>query len=395
MPLLGIARILSGAFRRARAAEKRGELREAARCYLEAGEPARAAAALVGEALRSTTFESKLGALLEARRVAPDPALQRDLDVQLGRLVLRDCVARGTLSAEERRRLADAAERLEGTGELRDAADAWELLGRTQDLLRCLEAAGDIDRLEPLLDAEAERSRARLKVRSLLSDHRLHFASGERTKALTALRDAVVAAPDDPSIRDMLRELEGRRLTGRVVRLRIADRDLIVVGKLPLVLGRGDADVAVRGASVSRRHAEVGVAAEQLVIRDLGSRNGTLVSGVAVRGEAKLGGRVTLGLGDDSSVECEAAQGPDGRHLLRVEVVRGLDRGTRIVAGTGRVPLPEGGAEIVFESGPTLIAVEPTRLVLRADDRELEVSRVELIRGDSIDAGASRVEVIG
>ncbi|MCC7536577.1 MAG: FHA domain-containing protein [Deltaproteobacteria bacterium] len=392
---MGIGRILSGAFRRARAAEKRGELREAARGYLEAGEPALAAAALVGEAERSPSFEAKLTALLEARRVAPEDGLRRELDVRLGRLVLRDSTLRGALSAEERRRLAEAAERLEAAGEMRDAADAWQLLGRTQELLRCLEAAGDIERLEPLLDAEAEKSRAALKVRSLLADHRVHRASGERTKALALLREAARVAPDDASIRDMVREMEGRVLVGQVVRLRVADRDVVVVGKLPLVLGRGDADVAVRGASVSRRHAEIGVDGDQLLVRDLASRNGTLIGGVPVRGEVRLGGRVLVGLGDDSAVECQAGRASDGRPFVHVEVARGLDRGMRVLACAGRVPLPDTQAELAFENGPALVAVRPALLSLRVEDEELGVARVELLRGDVVRVGDKRVEVLG
>lgn len=393
---MGIGRIFSGAYRRARTAEKRGDLREAARCYLEAGEPALAVSALVAESERGTLLEDRLASLLEARRVAPDPDGQKDLDRRIGQLVLRDSVARGVLSAEERRRLTEAAERLEAAGELRDAASAWELLGRTQDLLRCLESAGDIERLEPLLEAEAERTRVALRVRSLVADHRVHVASGERSKALAALRQASLQSPEDPSIRDMVRELEGRMIGGRTLRLRVADHELVVVGKLPLVLGRGDADLVVRGASVSRRHTSVGLEADELVLRDLDSRNGTLISGVPIRGEVRMRGPVQVGLGDDSAVECarvEDAHG--GGTLLRVEVVRGLDRGMCALAAAGSVPLVEVDAQLRFEAVPTLVAVGATRLRLRADEQVLDVARVELLRGDVVEVGDVRIEVIG
>jgi hypothetical protein len=48
------------------------------------------------------------------------------------------------------------------------------------------------------------------------------------------------------------------------------------------VLGRSDADVVVRGTSVSRRHAEIVKEEGRFVVRDLGSRNGTYVAGIKV-----------------------------------------------------------------------------------------------------------------
>jgi hypothetical protein len=63
-----------------------------------------------------------------------------------------------------------------------------------------------------------------------------------------------------------------------------------------VVLGRGDADVHVEDAEVSRHHARLEMRGGRAVIRDLGSTNGTFVNDVKVaeaeiedRGEFRIG----------------------------------------------------------------------------------------------------------
>lgn len=57
----------------------------------------------------------------------------------------------------------------------------------------------------------------------------------------------------------------------------------------PTVLGRGqDADVVLADSSVSRRHAELDAGAAKVVIRDLGSSNGTFVNGARLTGSTEL-----------------------------------------------------------------------------------------------------------
>ena len=64
------------------------------------------------------------------------------------------------------------------------------------------------------------------------------------------------------------------------------------------VMGRSlDSDVVVNDSNVSRRHAEFVCAAGEVVVRDLGSTNGTEVNGVAVTGEQILRHGDVIGLG--------------------------------------------------------------------------------------------------
>ena len=71
-----------------------------------------------------------------------------------------------------------------------------------------------------------------------------------------------------------------------------------IINKLPAALGRNpDADVRLDDSWVSRVHCEISEISGNLLVRDLDSRNGTLVNGQYVK-EAHLlpGDRLTVGL---------------------------------------------------------------------------------------------------
>jgi pSer/pThr/pTyr-binding forkhead associated (FHA) protein len=101
----------------------------------------------------------------------------------------------------------------------------------------------------------------------------------------------------------------------------ISDTDEILdsefpLDKLPLVIGRSpEAAIRVRDRWVSRRNCEIVSIDGSLVIRDLGSKNGTLVNGQHVR-EASLtpGDRLTVGMttfivsGDGDDLESNAGE---------------------------------------------------------------------------------------
>ena len=77
-----------------------------------------------------------------------------------------------------------------------------------------------------------------------------------------------------------------------------APRVRIVVNKLPAVLGRNpDADVRLDDFWASRVHCEISEIGGTLLVRDLDSRNGTLVNGQYIK-EAHLfpDDRLTVGL---------------------------------------------------------------------------------------------------
>lgn len=96
-----------------------------------------------------------------------------------------------------------------------------------------------------------------------------------------------------------------------------------VVSRLPAVLGRAaDADVRVDDHWASRHHCQIDQRDGQLIVCDLGSRNGTLLNGAYVR-QAQLadGDRLSVGLTTLHVCLAQAAgENPPDEHLPQVAV---------------------------------------------------------------------------
>ncbi len=259
-------------------------------------------------------------------------------------------------------------------------------MSRAEDVARCLELGGEVERLERVLTEQNATEERESKIRRLLSEHDLALSLGQRAAARKALREASALAKGDAAIAASLRRLEERFVVGTSVRLAVGDKRIRAVGRVPLVIGRSEADLVVRGASVSRRHAEIARADGRYVVRDLGSRNGTLVSGVALRRELAIEGPVEIGLGDDVLLLVKpSATG------ISLEVTRGLDRGEAVVIGAGVVALEEPAAVVRFEPERTTLEAPGTRIEL--GDR-LVGGEVDLLHGDVLVVDGLRVEVL-
>src|SRR5690606_16102761 len=100
--------------------------------------------------------------------------------------------------------------RLERLDRASDAAEAFGMLGRREDQARCLEAAGDIEQLEALLDETAARESQSESLARLLADYEAALRFGARLEARTALREALRLAPEERSVAELLRRLEAR-----------------------------------------------------------------------------------------------------------------------------------------------------------------------------------------
>lgn len=375
--------------RQALDAEVQGDLRRAAYLWVDMGDPQKAADLMTRLGEQAKPVEEKVQAWLDALRFLPPEQedARRALEARIGTAVLRSARERGVAGADAKRRLADAAERLERAERWIDAADCFELLGRTEDLARCLEQAGEIERLEKVLEASHAKEHRASRLRRLIGEQEMAVRVGARDVARRALRDAVLLAPEDPSIAELLRRLEEKWPRGRRLRLDVAGARVGLVGTLPAALGRSDADVLVRGGSVSRRHCEVDRRGDAVVVRDLGSRNGTLVAGVPIAGEIVLTGPTEIGLGDDVAVRVSpGAQG------IAIDVVRGLDRGERVVVGETELRVAGLAASFVFVDDRAVLQPDPgIEVVLGAQS---VAAGIDLLYGDAITVGGVRVEVI-
>ncbi|MBJ71694.1 MAG: hypothetical protein CMN31_10195 [Sandaracinus sp.] len=379
-------RLFSSAYRRARRAEGRGEYREAAALYAEADAPEEAANALLFAAARAEELDARLDAYRDALRWLPeDHPRVEEVEAQIGLAILDEAQRRGAHGADEKRRLEDAAARLERVGKPSEAATAYEILGRHEDMARCLQAAGDVERLEALLEETTEEARRERRLRRLIGDYEMAMAVGARIEARTALRDAIELAPEDRSVADLLRRLEGRFPPSRRLELRVDGRAVSFVGEDAVEVGR-DADLVVRGASVSRRHTRLGREGDDLIVTDLDSRNGTLLRGVPVAGEVRVQGGTEIGLGDDVTLKVE----PAGEGL-RVTVVDGLDRDLVALVGRGELRLEGLAAALSFPGGHATIT--PDRGAAAELGRQKVAAPVVLLEGDQLTIDGVRVEV--
>ena len=82
--------------------------------------------------------------------------------------------------------------------------------------------------------------------------------------------------------------------------LRVARKDgpdeVVLVSHVPFVLGRAGSDLNINDVAVSRRHCEIVRAADEWMVRDLKSSNGTFVNGEKVAERVlKEGDRLKLG----------------------------------------------------------------------------------------------------
>ena len=380
-------RLFSSSSRKARRAEAEGRYREAAAAYAEAGRGEEAARALLFEAARASGPEVRRQALLDALRwLKEDDPKRQDVEGQLGDVELLRAQSDGVHTAEERRRLEQAAKQLELAGQGGRAATAWELLGRTDEAVRCLEQAGEVERLEALLDSQGEQDGEVRALREALRDHDAALGSGARLEALTALKRGLSELPEAPELLRARASLEAKMFHRPALTLRFLSRRVRLAGELPVELGR-EGVFPVRGPGISRRHASLDRAQDKLLVSDLDSRNGTWVDGLLLESRVELGGGARVGLGEDVHLRVSL----EGQGWLAVEVLDGIDRGLRGFAGKGELSLPDLPARFAFPGGyPTLTPAPGSGSKL--GDREV-VTPIELLVGDVLELGGVRVEV--
>jgi hypothetical protein len=135
-------------------------------------------------------------------------------------------------------------------------------------------APADLERVSPFHEA---------LVRELADAAREHA----RTEGYRFVGPVEVELHEDPTltpgiflVTSELREAPGGMSVGALV---LDDGQRISVGEEPLSIGRlAECDVVLADDSVSRRHAEVRRQGNEIVVRDLGSTNGTKVNGERV-----------------------------------------------------------------------------------------------------------------
>lgn len=411
-----LLRWFSPAYRYALKSEAEGRYVEAARAYALCGQHLKVAEMHILEAecrgapasaLRELHVAAHFAetATDEGEASAEADSERRALFLRLGQSYLR-ILKKGAITPAERDLCAEAAQLLLRGGDALAAAQAYELAGDLTGAARVYEGAGEIEKLEQLHEILATQRQSQDEEHGLWRAVELHLDLGERAEALAALERLGRSGTDRARAHEQRAALLARRLPPFLVTLRLStpgeSYDLMVVGRLPLLLGRGDGaggesdGTATRSLSLSdpglsRRHAQIetldGPAGPRFALRDLGSKNGSTLGGLPIAGVVALPPESEIGLGQHVRLQLRERHEP---HRLEFEVSRGLARGLRGVICSEPLalerpapsdPRATSGLELRFASDgqPMLSGSGELRL-----NGKRVAPQVQLLRGDRL-----------
>jgi len=363
---LGFARIAQ----QARAAELRGELGQAAALFAQAGRLDEASRVMLLRGDGEMDPAARLRHYVQALATAP-PGSDAHTHARRKHALFILAVAAGeTVTPALRQDLLQAGRDLEAIGEPDKAAEAYARAGDVEGEARALARSGDVDKLDALLLGQQGRDRETLARREAHEEIVALVASGRRREAV-----AMALTSGDDAVRERGRGVEARRVAGDLVTVSLGGREMRIVLGTEVIVGRVAA-IAVASAALSRQHLTIARRGDDVVVRDLGSRNGTLLRGLALVGEAVVGDAIEVRLGKEVPL-----------------VVR---PSTEL---PGAVALEIAGARYVAPLGPARLGVGAWRLE-RGEDGWLELAtdddppafagtlrlapRVTLLRGDAM-----------
>jgi hypothetical protein len=347
----------------ARAAELRGDLAHAAALFSQAGRHDEAARVMVLRGDGEADAPARLRHYVQAAQMAPEGTGVHTHAQRKRWAAVVAMAADAPMTAALRADLARAASELDALGDHADAAKAFARAGDVEGQARALARAGDIDALDALLTAELERDREAIARRRAHDDIALLVASGRRREAV-----ALGRASADDVLREKAHAIESRRLSQSIVQVILRGKEMAIVLGDEVVIGRAqdqEAAVAIASAAVSRRHLAITRKNGEALVRDLGSRNTTVLRGLALSGEVPVGEGLELRLGREVPLVVEPAD----------ELA-------------GAVAIGVGGMRYIAPLGPAMLGIGRWRLE-RADD-----GWVELVTNDSPPAFASSLRLV-
>ncbi len=211
----------------------------------------------------------------------------RALRMAAGEAVLSRC-GHPPVSELERRAMARAAALLTDGGDHRRAAVVYEELGDEGRAAERWGALGDLDRMEAALEREERLAVARRTGIEAMRRFESLMAAGERRQAVAAAA-ASSGIDEAATLRQLATRIESRLLRGRAVTLRLGSGPWVRIAALPAQLGRDPAaELPLRDPAVSRRHALLHAAGEDVEVEEAGSRSGVRVGGISLAAGARL-----------------------------------------------------------------------------------------------------------
>jgi hypothetical protein len=395
-------RLLSSDYRRALEAEAAGDLVLAGRLYARAGLPIKVAEVHLARALR-IGHSDRGEALAQLRSAAGFCPRGTPPLPEASALLVRIATALGG-HARNGAPTARVDQAL-----LREAAALYEAAQAPADAAACLEEAGDlpaaaelygrageIAKMEALLDREQEAARGQAALREAWDQFQMELAVGRRAAARAALARLVASPHAGAQLAEYMRLLEdltARWLDAGCVRLRAGEgAPVTYAGGFPVWLGRDEVSgLSLRERGVSRRHARVSRGEEgRLVLEDCGSRNGTRLGGIPLAAPIALGDEGELALGDDCEIGYRILSAGDGALRLSLDVRRGMDRGARLEASEAPHQLG-ASVELAFAIGRPIARRAGGGLSLGGVPAAPEI---ELLRGDRFGAEDRAWEVL-
>lgn len=395
-------RFFSADYRAAVSAEAAGHLEQAAEHYVLAGEQLEAARMHLARAERAQSRAAEIDALRDAVHwAAPSKELSAYIRKSLGRALLARARAEGIATERDRERVREAAALLVAGGDHLRAGEALESIGDSPGAAQAYGQGGLVERMEAALARDDDDARRARDVREGFANYQMHMRIGEREAARADLRQCVETAENKSEYRRLLDELEARLITGGQVLLqRRHGPALRVVGAQTITIGRDPlCELSLRAGGVSRHHAEIAIgpadAAPRFELRDLGSRNGTSIGGLPIRGVVALVDSGAFALGDQCAVEYEVRGTPP---CLILRVTGGIDRGHELVAAGAGEHVDLGPAvglpvRVVFRDGRPLLARGAAGVRLQLGSENVAQGEVQLIHGDALRIDGVEVDI--
>ncbi len=333
--LLGKTRDLAVAARRA---ELEGDLPRAARLWAEADRTDEAARVTLLRGDAELDSARRLQFYVQAVALAPEGHAVRDIARRKRALLSLGIAREGATSAAARLDLVEAGRELEALGDATHAAEAYALAGDLEGETRALVGGGEIERLEDVLDRDHRRTRTERERQGGHTEVDHLLAAGQRREALARAEALAVAGPTDAAAVERVRNIRSRAANGPRIAVELRGKKMLLVLGGEVVLGRTEGAIVVPSHCVSRRHLVLARVDGAIVVRDLGSRNGTELRGMRIAGEIPIGmpeGQ-ELKLGGEMPLQLSASDDLSGALAIAVA-------GMRYVAPLGLAGLGIGG----------------------------------------------------
>ncbi len=317
----------------AKRAELRGDLEKAVELFGLAGAPEEAARVMILRGDAETDPRVRMRHYTQAVATAPEGHAVRDEARRKRAALLVGTFGGAALSETARRELRGAGKELLDLGDAAHAAEAFRLAGDTDGEAKALAQAGDVESLELLLTEQQRRERAERERNEQHAEFELLVSTGRRREAVDKADRWLSGHTDDNTLRERVSQIRARRATGPIAQVWIRGKAAPIVLGDEVVIGRTEGTLRIPSQAVSRQHLRIARENGVVVVRDLGSRNGTQLRGMNLVGAIPVGEGLELTLGKE--VRLRVTPTPALEDAVAIEV-----SGATYVAplGTARIP---------------------------------------------------------